>query len=272
MFKIFLLLMAALFLVIIYAWKIEPRWVDFRKETLCPSKLPKKLDGMKIAFLTDLHVSSNEDLELLKDQIKKIDVENPDLFLVGGDIAQSIAWLKKTAAVLAAIKTSCGSYVVRGNHDVDAGNSFFSVLSSEGLLPCGNDQFRLQYNGQPFILATIDDFRLADSRPARALRGVTPQDFTILMAHEPKSIKLLEKEKLSVLVDFALIGHTHGGQVTVFGLYSPLAQRSMPQWKPQWQPVASVPTLYSNGLGQKYRLRFCARPQLHLITLESPGD
>ncbi|MGB9594408.1 MAG: metallophosphoesterase, partial [Anaerolineae bacterium] len=91
-------------------------------------------------------------------------------------------------------------------------------------------------------------------------------DFVILLSHNPDyAERLITRD-----IDLMLSGHTHGGQVTLFGLWA-----------------AAVPSAY----GQKYRggfvrtehtlvyvttgvgtitppVRFWARPEVVLITLE----
>ena len=60
-------------------------------------------------------------------------------------------------------------------------------------------------------------FRLGQERHIAQL-GLSPDDFVILLTHTPDYAEDVPVTNS----DLILAGHTHGGQVTLFGLYAPI--------------------------------------------------
>jgi predicted MPP superfamily phosphohydrolase len=69
-------------------------------------------------------------------------------------------------------------------------------------------------------------------------------------------------------VDYILSGHTHGGQITLFGIYAPkVPSRYKQKLRTGLVSVNKSKVIISNGIGTSYLpLRFFARPQI--ITME----
>jgi len=248
--------------------RLETLWIALDEQTVSSPRLPDGFNGAKIAFISDLHADNAADFALMAEQVQKINAFSPDLVLLGGDFADSEDAQCAIFAVLRNLRASIGVYAVRGNHDVVAcGDRFWNIVSAAGITPLQNQSICLERNGSHIALAGVDDFEHHLSYPADALRDVSSDAFCLFLAHEPNSVIQAKKQGLLAQVDRAFVGHTHGGQVTVFGLLSPWAERLFPGVGSKWIRIGSTPTLYSNGLGQKYDLRFFARPQIHLITL-----
>jgi len=72
-------------------------------------------------------------------------------------------------------------------------------------------------------------------------------------------------------VDLLLAGHTHGGQVTVFGLWAPFVpSRYGQKYRAGLVTGGPVPVFVSTGVGTIVApLRFFARPEVVLLTLKA---
>jgi predicted MPP superfamily phosphohydrolase len=71
-------------------------------------------------------------------------------------------------------------------------------------------------------------------------------------------------------VDLALAGHTHGGQVTIFGLYAPFtASRYGMRFRSGLKYNSNgLPIIVSNGLGtSRYPVRMFAPTDVVVVTL-----
>lgn len=78
-------------------------------------------------------------------------------------------------------------------------------------------------------------------------------------------------------VDLMLSGHTHGGQVTLFGFYAPVMPST---WHPEylqtgqkyrygWKEKNSTKLYVTTGIGMdKFPFRFFAQPEIVEITLK----
>jgi uncharacterized protein len=121
--------------------------------------------------------------------------------------------------------------------------------------------------GNGIVIAGIDD-REGSPVVSKAAEGITTDDFAILLSHGPDPLA----EQLpgsGGVFDLALAGHTHGGQLTAFGLWAPLSNSTYGnEYLSGWKTIASTPTLVSNGVGTvMLPMRLGAPPQMHVITL-----
>jgi predicted MPP superfamily phosphohydrolase len=136
------------------------------------------------------------------------------------------------AAELANLRAPLGVHAVCGNHDwyddPDARDHaamptiWHRALAEAGMSVHSNGSLRLEVGGTPFNLVGLESqqaFKKRRPRPetgpddvARALTGLDPGLFTLLLAHEPDVFP-----DLPGWIDLTLSGHTHGGQIAPFG-------------------------------------------------------
>lgn len=247
---------------------IQSRNISYDVQTFEVEGLPEELEGLRLAFVSDIHADRQSEWDRLAKEVETINGYEPDIILLGGDYADSETAERAVFNQLKGLRHGLGVFTVRGNHDVNAvGDSFWGIAREASITPINNESFRVEKNGKQIVIAGVDDYRLGNSDPQSALSQVSEDDFCIFLSHEPASVLQANNEGLTDKIDLALVGHTHGGQFTLFGLWSPWAERSMPGFGSQWIDIGDVSTLYSNGMGQKWEFRFCARPQIHIITL-----
>ena len=99
------------------------------------------------------------------------------------------------------------------------------------------------------------------------IKDTEKNDFVILLSHNPDYIEKLQSDK----IDLMLSGHTHGGQITFFGLFAPLIPSAYGQ-KYRTGLVETVQTklLVSNGIRKVTPpVRFFARPQINIVYLQT---
>jgi len=170
---------------------------------------------------------------------------NADLIVLLGDFTASHKFQTRTvhpdewAEALSILKAPLGVHAILGNHDwwddLHAQRTGQGpvlgrrMLERHGIPVYENDVVRLAKDGHPFWLAGLgDQLALIRGRRKRAFRKfwgvddlpgtlakVTDEAPVILLAHEPDIFPRVPKR-----VSLTLSGHTHGGQVRLFG-YSP---------------------------------------------------
>jgi predicted MPP superfamily phosphohydrolase len=232
-----------------YGFAIEPGWrLDVTRYRLAPPKWPADL-RLSIAVVADIHAGGRG---MQADRVAAIaertNALRPDLIVLLGDFvaSQGMRTHKMTprewSAPLDILKAPLGVHAILGNHDwwedadaQDAGRGPTRVrrtLERMGIPVYENDAVRLVHDGRPFWLAGLGDqlalrYRCGTSG-RRCYRGVDDLDGTlaevgdsapvILLAHEPDVFPRVPSR-----VSLTLSGHTHGGQVRLFG-YSPVVR------------------------------------------------
>lgn len=219
-----------------YAVGIEPvgrpRTVRY---TLVPDKWPAGLK-LRLVILADLHACrpwmSPRRIGDICDQANELD---GDMILLlgdflsgmrmGGDRVTSDEW----AGALARLAAPLGVHAVMGNHDwIDDPDAMIAgtgptivhkALASINVPVYDNQATRFEKGGEGFWLAGLADQigpRLGLDDLSGTLAQVTDEAPVILMAHEPDVFPTVPDR-----VSLTLSGHTHGGQIRLFG-YSPV--------------------------------------------------
>ena len=101
--------------------------------------------------------------------------------------------------------------------------------------------------------------------------GLSPDDFVILLTHTPDYAEDVPVTNS----DLILAGHTHGGQVTLFGLYAPIVpshygQRFLSGLK---YNSKNIPMIVTNGIGTSQKaIRMFAPAEVVMIVLHRLTD
>ena len=276
---------SAPFLVVGYS--VFRRLYDFdvvRVDVPVPG-LPRQLDGLRIAQLSDLHAGSLFSERPMHDAVDLVLAESPDLVTLTGDYVNHDA--AETPLILPALDrlaAPLGVFGVLGNHDHYA--DVRRVAQQIGATPVDllvNDARSLAVDGARLHVVGTDNtgFRQhhADLPRAMGRRDLNGDEATLLLAHDPtfwdRHVRPAHTD-----VDLMLAGHTHGGQVG-FELGPArwsLARVMYERWAGLYaEPVAGEPAgadakrqfLYVNrGLGTVGPpVRLGIRPEITILTL-----
>lgn len=229
-----------------YAFGIEPAYrLVLTRYHLTPPGWPASLH-LRIAVIADVHACKPwMDVPRIEEIVARTNALEPDLVVLLGDYQASFRWKSGLLPVdvlgraLAQFRAPLGTHAILGNHDwwddaqaqtVGRGPvALRSALEAAGLPVYENEAVRLLHRGQPFWLAGLGDqiallrgkrwnrtrFVGVDDLPG-TLAKITDAAPVILLAHEPDIFP-----HVPARVSLTLSGHTHGGQVRLFG-YSPV--------------------------------------------------
>jgi predicted MPP superfamily phosphohydrolase len=243
-----------------YGYVYGRHQLELTRETLPVSGLPDALDGLRIAFLTDLHRSSTVSHELISEAVQLALAERPDLIVLGGDY---VTWgdrryVGPSADALAPLSAPHGVFAVLGNHDDD--KDMPAALSAKGFTVLRDARTRLTIKGESLELAGIRYWtrRLIDV--AHVMRGALP--LTFLLAHTPMRMA----EAVSLSIPLMLSGHTHGGQIVLPGVGA-IAAREFPVIAGSARKESTT-VFVSRGVGTVYvPVRLNCPPEVALLTL-----
>ncbi|MDQ7082450.1 MAG: metallophosphoesterase [Aquificota bacterium] len=138
--------------------------------------------------------------------------EKPDMVVATGDMVDgNMRGKDHLADLLRAVNPPLGKYAVLGNHEFYRGpEQAVEFLERAGfeVLRCGWVNV-----GDHIVVAGVDDPAGNGCDEEKALKGVDPSRFVILLKHRPS----VRRETLP-LIDLQLSGHSHGGVLFFVGL------------------------------------------------------
>lgn len=253
--------------------------LNVRQVTIEFDDLPTAFDGYRIAQFTDVHLGSMKD-ELMLRVVTAIDDMRPDLIVFTGDI-QNMGpdELPRFAQTLKRLKARDGVMSVLGNHDY---SRYVNVSPEEALrnerMTCDFETsvgWQLLLNDNRIVRRGSDSIVIAggenDGRPPfpakadlkKAMRGIHAKSFVVMLQHDPSAWRrhILPQTNAQL----TLSGHTHGGQISLFGL----RPTELVGKEDDGLYVEGKRKLFvSTGLGGFIPFRFYMNPEVVEITLK----
>ena len=230
--------------------------------------VPNAFNGFRIAFISDLHYESLFKGRKLDDLVRLLNEQHADLLLMGGDYQEGCQFVAPLFEALSKVKTTMGIYGVMGNNDYErCHDDIIREMEHYGMQPLEHKLDTLKRNGEQIILAGIrNPFNLKKNGVSPTL-PLSPTDFVIMLVHTPDYA-----EDVSIAnSDLVLAGHTHGGQVCLFG-YAPIipSHYGARFLKGLKFTTANVPMIVTNGIGTSNKnIRIGAPAEVVIITLHS---
>lgn len=242
---------------------IEPFAVEMTKHDAFLPHLPLDLDGMVVAHLTDVHRGPITPDAVIQQAIARTVAANPDLIIHTGDfVASHPDDATAFAKMLQPLAPRFGSWGCLGNHDyaIDA-DAIAKAMEAGGVWMLRNTSAQA-VNG--LWLAGIED-TLRGRPDAKAALASVKQDAALLfLTHNPVGIWGASGRKC-----VAFAGHTHGGQILIPGLPTPMppGMDGFPLVA-GWGVFDQAGLYVSRGVGMGMApLRFRCRPEVALVTL-----
>lgn len=244
---------------------VEPFLLRVREVTIADEDLPADFDGLRIAFLADFHCAWFFPPSRVAGVVRRANDIRPDLVILGGDYVNTgTKYVAPCFAELAKLRAPLGVYAVMGNHDHwGAAQAVREAMRESGFTLLENSGAWVERGPGRIRLGGVADLWEGVPRLGPMLHGVSEGDFALLVSHHPDYAEELRTD----LVDVTLAAHMHGGQVTLFGLWAPILPSDYGQ-KYRSGTVAAPRTtvVLTNGVGGA-PIRFCARPEIVLVTL-----
>jgi hypothetical protein len=248
------------------AMAFEARTLRVHPVTFVAPDVPPAFDGLRIAFASDIHQGPFFSLERVRTLVERINALHPDVIVLGGDyFYRGDPSIAPVFAELARFQAPLGVYAVLGNQDVPWADDVRAALATAGIGDLDGTGVWLRRGDARLRLCGLGPVWEDTEHLPAALDGATAQDAVVLLVHDPGWLERVG----SPPVDLALAGHTHGGQVTLFGVWAPYtSSRYGQKYRAGLVRSGPVPVFVTTGVGTTVLpLRWFARPEIVLLTL-----
>ncbi|WP_019154331.1 metallophosphoesterase [Robertmurraya massiliosenegalensis] len=243
--------------LITYMYKLAHSDHVLYQEITFPN-FPDSLGEVKLFFISDLHrrVISEEIVKEVKGKV--------DIVIIGGDLLEKRVPIERVERNIKLLTEIGPTYFVWGNNDYEINPRLIDgLLLKYGVKILDNTAVSFESEeGERFVLLGTDDISRERDRLDLALQDSGKGGFKVLISHDPKIQHQLKEEDHISLV---LSGHTHGGQIRIFGIG--------PYEIGKLKRLGETTILVSNGYGTtSLPLRLGASPETHVITLKKGNE
>jgi predicted MPP superfamily phosphohydrolase len=266
-----------------YGYRVEPTWLELNQCEVPVASLPDAFAGFRIVQLSDFHCSRQVTPTYLAEAVALAQAQQGDLTVLTGDfIHQGFKYIHRVAETLAPLSAPCGVFAVLGNHDFSVRNALgfrrhrhlhravAESLMAHGIQVLRNETVSISRGGSDLYLTGVEDLWSRVCDLDQALDGLSPAVPRIILAHNPRTIELLNGQRC----DLMLSGHTHGGQIHLPGLGRPTLSRNARRFAAGMYRHKNSYLYVNKGVGFGFRFRYGVRPEVAVLTLrpESQGD
>lgn len=247
----------------VYAAWVEPNWIDVSINDIRSSTSG---DRIRVIQISDLHIQNFGRRE--QDVANRVRELKPDLVILSGDVIDRQDQFSSLHSFLAAlgdtpIAAVLGNWEYWANVDLHA---LRDEYQHHGIRLLVNEVASYRLRSRTLHIVGMDDFTAGQPNDG-LLNAQIESGSVVIVQHSPGYFEQLPTKPNRKDFDLCLAGHTHGGQITLFG------------W-PIWTPPGSgsftsgfyqttVCRLYvSKGLGTSLLpVRFGSRPEIAVFDL-----
>lgn len=245
-----------LLILIFFVYGFTIRTVRYK---ISSDKITEKI---KIVFLSDLHNCFYGGFDQ-SGLLKRIDKENPDIVIFGGDIIDEYGGTKFAIKLMSETVKKYPCYYTEGNHECsrDDNKLFHQQVRNLGVNVVEGKNRQITVKNQKVNIVGIVN---ANYHTKEFISDLSKSyAYNIVIMHEPQQIDSI----LDCGFDLVLSGHAHGGQwrlpfILEQGLYAP-DQGLFPDYTNGMFTYGNTVHIISKGLARPLRMIFIPRIYNH---------
>lgn len=260
-------MLTAFVLIVLDAFWFEKAFIEFKEYSL--SLKSGRAGKLKIMQISDLHLGSlNRQLKRLARKVNKV---KPDLLFITGDSVDNAANLHILEEFMKLLPPSIKKSAILGNWEYWSGIDLTELKLLYKRHNCEllvNEAVQYQVSGITVLVSGIDDYVGGTADINKTLLQYEKSDCHIVLNHCPEySNNIVAAFGNYPAPELILSGHTHGGQINVFG-YVPFKPQGSGRYLKGWYEVGSTKMYVSKGVGTSIvPIRFGARAEVTVFNL-----
>lgn len=262
--NLFLGLVALVSFIYLDSFWIEKYIIDWNTHDL--SRGSK--NSIKIIQLSDLHLKEIKYFH--KTIAERINREKPDLLVFTGDTISRKNTYQILEELLNLVDKNILKIVILGNKEYDAEidlNIFRSTFKKYNGIVLVNENYVFKNEHRTLNIIGIDDFLQGKPDFIKAIHQIDKSLQSVVLNHCPQYTDVIDALNVEEKLNLKLIlsGHTHGGQITFFGipLYTPGGSGD---YLKGWYKKATTNMYVSKGIGTTILpIRFFARAEASIF-------
>lgn len=255
--------------------------LELKHITFASPDLPPYFDGYRLVQITDFHLGSfPPGNDFVQNVVDATNNEEPDMILFTGDLVNNQASeVEPYLKTLGQLHAQDGIYSIWGNHDYcEYGNNhsigalkrnrrmLYGYQESLGWHQLMNEHHVVSHGMASIAVIGVENPGQPPftnrSNLKKAMKGVDPDMFKILLSHDPHHWR---REVVGKKIQLTLAGHTHAGQLKI-GKWTP-ARLAFKEWGGAYR-IGEQMLYVSSGIGGSFPFRLGAWPELTVVTLK----
>jgi uncharacterized protein len=251
------------------AFGIEANRVLLTRHDVPLAGLPRALEGLRIAQVTDVHFPGNQ--TAAQAALEHLGRERPDIVILTGDMTESAKAMRQVRDFAAEARGGLASVALLGNWEYRAevqGSPCHEAYRAAGVDLLVNRSKTIDVGGSWLSLVGLDDATAGRPDVVAARRELPRGSTEIWLIHSPIFAEHAP-EGVSARPALLLAGHTHGGQIRIPFL-PPVKPVGAGRFLEGWYRDTFAPLYVSRGVGTTgIPARFRCPAELPLFTLRA---